>query len=43
MSEFWDEQSVVGDAKHDELNKIVVSQTKMKDKQYVDIRTWYRN
>ncbi|MHB1685753.1 MAG: transcriptional coactivator p15/PC4 family protein [Bacilli bacterium] len=43
MSEFWYDQTVVGEAKRDERNKIVVSQTKMKDKQYVDIRTWYRN
>ena len=43
MSEFWDEQTVIGEVARDERNKIVVSQTRLKDKQYVDIRTWYRN
>ena len=43
MSEFWDEQTVIGEVERDERNKIVVSQTRLKGKQYVDIRTWYRN
>ncbi|MHB1681535.1 MAG: transcriptional coactivator p15/PC4 family protein [Bacilli bacterium] len=43
MSEFWDEQTVIGEVERDERNKIVVSRTKLKNKQYVDIRTWYRN
>ena len=43
MSDFWDEQTVIGEIERDERNKIVVSQTRLKDKQYVDIRTWYRN
>ena len=43
MSEFRDEQTVIGEVERDERNKIVVSQTRLKDKQYVDIRTWYRN
>ena len=43
VSEFWDEQSVIGEVERDERNKIVVSQTRMKGKQYVDIRTGYRN
>ncbi|MHB1684463.1 MAG: transcriptional coactivator p15/PC4 family protein [Bacilli bacterium] len=43
MSEFWDDQTVVGEVERDERNKIVVSRTRLKDKQYVDIRTWYRN
>jgi len=42
MSEFWDDQAVVGEVERDERNKIVVSQTKKNNKQYVDIRTWYR-
>lgn len=36
LSEFWDEQTIVGEVERDERNKIVVSQTKMKDKQYVE-------
>ena len=43
MSEFWDEQTVIGEVERDERSKIVVSQTRLKGKQYVDIRTWYRN
>ncbi|MHB1628584.1 MAG: transcriptional coactivator p15/PC4 family protein [Bacilli bacterium] len=43
MSEFWDEQTVIGEVERDERNKIVVSRTRLKDKQYVDIRTWYQN
>ena len=36
VSEFWHEQAVVGEVELDERNKIVVSQTRMKDKPYVD-------
>ncbi|MHB1630095.1 MAG: transcriptional coactivator p15/PC4 family protein [Bacilli bacterium] len=43
MSEFWDEQTVIGEVECDERNKIVVSRTGLKDKQYVDIRTWYQD
>lgn len=41
MSEFWDEQVIMGEVSRGERNKIVVSTTRKGDKRYIDIRTFY--